>query len=364
MRRNEEFFVILCYNIRKRIHDVKHQKKEVMYMDIKSFEDMKTDLKEFEKEKDQIIRKFNDELNNPENKDEALNRSMAAIYYEYARITTMPKMRQCEPNPRCKTEEGRIAMLLNYIKGNFNREQIIDIANNLGLLRADGIDTDVQSVRNAIPKIKELAEPVLTRVETLKKDVQECYLSHCTDFKHISSVDITDGKVNPSFNLENQPQNQILTGVFATSSYEGMISYMGRAITGGMVVNNRGIRFPKSPFAPMQEQDDSQKAKLAKPVYAYSLDADGFEPQMHFSKKGDAYLIEFNNEWVKSTEQGLKINAKEELQEVDCQPFLERNTTYVDVENGRIRSFTEEFAEKFGIDLNRKENEHGAQYEH
>lgn len=83
----------------------------------------------------------------------------------------------------------------------------------------------------------------------------------------------------------------------------------------------------------------------------------GFEPQVHFTKKGQEFNIRFEDEWVHSTEEGLKFFDKEKITEVSSEPFLDYDVTYTDTERRRTVSFTKEFANKFGINIERKTND-------
>ena len=82
----------------------------------------------------------------------------------------------------------------------------------------------------------------------------------------------------------------------------------------------------------------------------------GFEPQIHFSKRGKNFQIEFNDEWVHPTETGLDFFDKEEVIEVSSEPFLARNTFCKDFKNGRRISFSHAFAKKHGMEIHKTEN--------
>ena len=237
-----------------------------------SFLDMNEKLKQFEREKEELIKNFNKEINGDGNPNHRFSCAMTAIYYEYKRIETMPKMKACRHNSMCETLEGRIKMLLNYIAGNFNKYEQYSIAEKLNLLKADGsLRNDIDSMVMAISKIEEYAVPTINKIEEFKNNLKEAYLKQGIEFKHISIADIQDRKINPSRELENQPQNELMTGVFADSSYQGMNLYVGRAIAGHMQVSSDRVNYSNCPFAQMDEQKDSKRIKLARPIYAYSL---------------------------------------------------------------------------------------------
>ena len=241
------------------------------------FLDTKKELDIFEKEKILLCQEFDNNINNNDTSQYRLSCCMAAIYYEYKKIMVSPALKQWKPKLKAQTPDGKVEMLLKYINKNFNMMEIQHIARSLGLIGENGLKKDTKSVLAAIPKIEEIAKPVLDEINQFRASLKEKFLGHNIEFKHISSVDIRGGKINPSRELENQPQNELMTGVFATSSYVGMNLYACRAAAdGNMIVNKEGITFPinPSPFASMEEQKDSSRIKLSKPVYAYSLPAE------------------------------------------------------------------------------------------
>ena len=328
------------------------KESEVIKVAITKFIDTKAELDKFEIEKIEILGEFYKNINEKQDPEYRLACCMTAILYEYKRIESMPKFRECDHNPMADTVDGRVQMLLNYIQRNFDMQEIQEIMMALNINMPKGAKIDTKTVLDAIPRVEQIAEPVLQEIATLKDNLKTKFASHNIEFKHISPADITDGKINPSVALENQPQNNIVTGVFAESTYDGMNMYIGRAIAGGMIVRGDNVRYPRNPFAPIEEQKNPTKIKLARPVYSYSLPIEGFEPQVYFEKRGKNFGIEFGNEWVHETEVGVRILDKEEITEVSSGPFLARNVTYVDEKNRRVNSITDDFAKKFGIQLN------------
>lgn len=314
------------------------------------FVEMKEELSEFEKEKREIGNKYNQEINRPENRVACI---MTAILYEYKRIEAIPRLRQFrdENHEKASTPEGRVQMLLEYIQKKFDRNEMQIILETLKLGQRYGKILDTQTTLEAIPKVEELAKPILEKVEEYKKELISKFLGHNIPFMHISPADITDGKINSSHDLENQPRNNIVTGVFATSSYIGMNTYIGRAISGGMIVDGRSVSYnEKNPFAPLEEQKNPSRVKLAKSVYAYSLLPEGFEPQVHFERRGPNFSIEFGNEWVCHTKDGLSFFEKEEIREISSAIVL-GGKVYCKDENGEKIDFSARFAEKHGIDM-------------
>lgn len=251
-----------------------------------SFIDMKDKLKEFEQEKRELIKNFNNEINYNGNPNHRFSCAMAAIYYEYKRIETMTKKRQYEHLPMNELLKVRAKMLLNYIYDNFNPYQQNSIAESLNLIGKDrSLKNDMESMLSAISKIEEYATPVINKIEKFKSAMKETYLKQGLEFKHISLADIEDGKINPSKNIENQPQNELVTGVFADSSYQGMNLYVGRAIAKHMQVTGDRVNYDSCPFAPIEEQINPQRIKLAKPVYAYSLPPERIRTTSSFCEK-------------------------------------------------------------------------------
>ena len=321
------------------------------------------ELKTFEIEKQNLLEKYNRQINNQINSEERISCYMAAIYYEYERLNTMGKRRAMQPDPMCQSKEGRAKLLKSFI-GKAPQSMIQEIVSALQQSGITDFSVNPQSIENIIPVVKKLATPTLNRIDSLKKELQEVYLKHNIPFMHISPVNIEDRHINPSVNLENQPQNQIMTGVFATSSYEGINEYIARAIAGGMIRNREKVQYPKNPFLSVNEQTNPNRIKLSRPVFAYELDANGFEPQIHFAPSRDGFEITFGDEWVKSTDKPLEIQGKEVITEVDSAPFLKIDTRYVDNENRRILSYREMFAKKFGIQITQDVSHHNNTQEH
>ena len=315
---------------------------------------IKKELESFETKKQQLLESFNEEINTSQ---ENVGCYMAAIFYEYKRLETKANLRATNKDPRCQTKEGRTTLLLNFIKKAFNPDQIHEILGALNQIDRNTIQTNLQLIMSIMPSIEKLAKPVLDKISFLKNNLQELYLSHNIPFVHISPVDIKDGHINPSKNLENQPQNEIMTGVFVTSSYDDMNLYMARAIAGGMIANREKVQYPKNPFVSIDDQITRDRIQLLKPIYAYALDANGFEPQVHFAPTKNGFMLLFGNEWVKSTDKPIPFTSKEIITQIDSEPFLKIDTRYVDTKNRRTPSFTDAFAKKFNIELNRETQE-------
>ena len=318
---------------------------------------IKKDLEAFEAQKKQLLETFNNEINASNTSKENVECYMAAIIYEHKRLETKANLRATTKEPMCQTEEGRIRLLLNFIRKTFNPNQINEILGALSQADYNIIQNNPQLIMSIMPSIEKIAKPVLDKIDLLKNDLQKLYLSHNIPFMHISPMDIQDGHINPSKNLENQPQNEIMTGVFATSSYYGMNLYMARAIAGGMIANREKVQYPKNPFLSVEEQTHRDRIKLLRPIYAYALNANGFEPQLHFAPVNNGFRILFGDEWVKSTDKPIPFTSKEIITEVDSEPFLKIDTRYVDEKNRRIPSFSDEFARKFNIKLNKNNRE-------
>ncbi len=341
-----DFYLFFWYNI-----------VEGGFMEKRSMKRMKEELKQFETEQNELLDRVNLEINSPESTEERVSSYMASILYEHRRLETCAKLRATSIDPQCQTEEGRANLLMRMIEKSFNKEQGKEIVQALREAGCTEVPHDAKSIAQIMPIIEKLAMPTLEKIDSFKSELQDLYLKHDVPFMHVSPVDIQDGHINPSRNLENQPKNEMMTGVFATSSYEEINRYIARAISGGMICTRDYVQYPKNPFLPVSEQTNPNMIQLAKPVYAYALDANGFEPQVHFEPTKQGFCITFNDEWVKRTEEPLKFHFQEEINAVDSAPFLQIDTKYKDVENQRIVSYRDMFAKKFDIKII-KDEEH------
>ncbi len=317
-------------------------------MGIETIIKMKQDLEIFRQEKNSLLDKYHERINTPEEK---VSCYMTAILYEYQMIEAMSHLREAEIDSMHQTEEGRTKLLARFIEKNFDPNQRTQIFDTIKQAGYSEIPSSFAQIAKMLPAMREIAAPTLHKIDSFKQEIQELYLKHHIPLIHISPVDIQDGHINPSVQLENQPQNEILTGVFATSSYSGMNQGIGRVIAGGMNRSYDRLQYPKNPFLPIDEQDNPDRIKLAKQVYAYALNPNGFELQVHFEPSEQGFTIKDSNEWVKKTQTPIAYESKETITEVDSQPFLETDTQYVDAEERKIVSFREAFAQKFQIPI-------------
>ncbi len=327
-------------------------------MDDKSFNSVGKELRVFELEKNDLLQKYNELLNIPQTFEEKISAYMTAVLYEFKRLETRASLKKDKANPNLQSKENRAKFLLNYIAKIIKPEQMQEVAKVLIDAGCSELPHDADSIIKAMPIIQKLAKPTLEKIDLLKKEMQELYLKHNIPFLHISSADIQDGQINPSVEIENQPQNDFVTGVFATSNFDGMNLYIARAVAGGMRVTRDTVQYSQNPFEPVEMQSNPNAIKLAKEIFSYALDAEGFEPQLDFSETRDnkGFVIQFLDEWVKPTKEPLKILNKEAIKEVDSEPFLKRDTRYRG-KNGEDISYRRAFANKFGIQLNNSRDE-------
>ena len=135
-------------------------------------------------------------------------------------------------------------------------------------------------------------------------------------------------ELNASKHRENQYYNDILDGVFAVSSSEGLKGYVARANVGGMIGSRDGITYPSNPFSEVNEQG----AKLIKPVSVYLSNPNEFDPQFDFilSQDGKPHII-YDNEWVAKKE---KVSCKETKVSSLPLSFIEDKNVYYKNEQG------------------------------
>lgn len=135
---------------------------------------------------------------------------------------------------------------------------------------------------------------VLTLMENFKKALKEIYRAENQNFWHISS---TAGlkKINASTKRLNVYGNELVDGIFSSSSYNLLLLYVGRAIAGYMYFFfKKFCLYPLNPYGTKIGDDIS----LVGAVYAYSLDIETFEPVVDFRLIDGKYMFLFSGEWV------------------------------------------------------------------
>ena len=164
-----------------------------------------------------------------------------------------------------------------------------------------------ENVDSFIAMISEKAKPVLEFIENYKKELQKTYMEHSSVLRcAISSGNVE--QINAVYNKENQFNNELINGVFASSGFSDLENYIGRSAAEGdkgygMKANNPVVVYPDNPFKEIEEQEDDNSLLLKKDVYIYSMDANKFEPVVDFKSGRDGtYSLNFGQEWISRNE--------------------------------------------------------------
>ena len=239
------------------------------------------------------------------------------VIYIYNKLYVIANM---SPKNRTTFEEERREKLtqgLNLIKRKLNTyysydikddEEIKRIVERMKLIeesRTNSAYNVLQDYKNAL---KKLYEESLGVVRTVLP-------TH--NLKHI----------NKANHRENQYLNEIVDGIFAVGDYNGLMDYIARANSKGMIVRKNQIFLPTNPFD--IANSSNQKLKLTKPVSIYDMSVKDFEPVIDFYlDAGNKPILRFDNEWIARKE---KVRCKESI--IDYLPkdfLLNRNVTVND----------------------------------
>ena len=131
--------------------------------------------------------------------------------------------------------------------------------------------------------------------------------------------------ISPTVDTENKYVNEIVTGVFATSSYDDVSRYIAKGIMpGGVSMSEKVDIFPEGTFLPPEMQTDPENLIVAGSSFVYILPADSFEPQIDFSFRRGKCNLYFDGEWVSKGEQGVPFLSKTPLDRIDKSVYENR----------------------------------------
>ncbi|MBQ9279704.1 MAG: hypothetical protein IJ215_01465 [Clostridia bacterium] len=184
--------------------------------------------------------------------------------------------------------------------------------------------------------VQDSAKPTLECIEKYQKAIKAQYFETLAKYGinepvicRGSPTDIPKGmNIPPAIDTENQFTNEIVTGVFATSSYDGVSRYIAKGVVPGGVSMGSGIDiFPQGTFLPAEKQTDPDNLMVAGSSNIYVLPADSFEPQVDFEyspKNGKPKLL-FRGEWVAKGEEGISILSKQSIDRIDRNLYEDRS---------------------------------------
>lgn len=161
-----------------------------------------------------------------------------------------------------------------------------------------GIECIASDIRKLIEESNITSKPVLDVINLYKKELSSTYMKYSPVLRHATNVGGLS-ELNASQNRENQYLNEIVNAVFASSGYNDMENYIGRANVGGMQVVGDIVVYPKNPFEDKNKIKEDGNVKLKDKVYLYSMDVSKFEPVVDFRRDKDGnYKLDFDQEWI------------------------------------------------------------------
>ncbi len=177
-------------------------------------------------------------------------------------------------------------------------------------------DTEQISYKRLYDEVKRRGEPVLAFLEQYKAGILDLYQHQVPFLWHVSAV--PNIKVlNSSSQRENMYYNDICGAVFAVSSYDEILLYLGRALGDEMSVIDDFCFYKKRPYYSW----DSCTIQLKEPAAVYYLDIDGFLPVIDFvmTNSGKASL-KFDHEWIHKGD--VPVSIVEEVKTIPAGDML------------------------------------------
>lgn len=219
------------------------------------------------------------------------------VIYIYNKLHVIANMK---PKNRSTFEEERrekISQGLKLLKRKLNEYYSYDIKD----------DEEIKKIVERIKVIEEArTDSAYNVVEKYKKALKKLYEENQKPVR--VALPIYNLKsINQAKHRENQYLNEIVDGVFAIGDYYGLMDYIARAYTKGMIVRKKQVYLPTNPFD--LAQSTQQKIKLIKPVSIYEMAVKDFEPVVDFCLDGgNKPILRFDNEWIARKE---RVRCKE-----------------------------------------------------
>lgn len=242
----------------------------------KKFFEEKENLQQAERAMQLVTQKYNELLKSFDT-NQLLN---TTIIYDYKKAQTQYLLStnntQIEEEDRAIIDEN----FSQYIRNTF------------------GIECIASDIRKLIEESNITSKPVLDVINLYKKELSSTYMKYSPVLRHATNVGGLS-ELNASQNRENQYLNEIVNAVFASSGYNDMENYIGRANVGGMQVVGDIVVYPKNPFEDKNKIKEDGNVKLKDKVYLYSMDVSKFEPVVDFRRDKDGnYKLDFDQEWI------------------------------------------------------------------
>ncbi|MCI8707849.1 MAG: hypothetical protein HFH44_14280 [Lachnospiraceae bacterium] len=234
--------------------------------------------------------------------------------------------------------------------GKFTREEIEGkkACGTMKLKRCLAIsDAEKISYQRLCNEVKRKGEPVLAFLEEYKKGIIDLYRQRVPILWHVSAVSGIQ-RLNPSIQRENMYYNDICDAVFATSSYDEVLLYLGRALGGEMEIIGNFCFYKKRPY----HLWDDCAIQLKEQAAVYYLDVDRFLPVIDFimTEQGKARL-RFGHEWVCRGQ--VAVSAIEEIKMIPSKDML-RYQLYYGLKNICLAPYIDVFRKEFRLDKRKK----------
>lgn len=234
--------------------------------------------------------------------------------------------------------------------GKFTRDEMeykkaygfMKLKNCLGIPDAKKI-----SYKRLCDAVKHKGESILAFLEYYKECIINLYRQKIPFLWHVSAVsDIR--QLNPSMWRVNMYYNNICNSVFATSSYDEVLLYLGRALGDEMAIIDDFCFYKKNPYY-LWNDDVIQ---LKEQATVYYLDINGFLPVIDFimTDKGKASL-KFGHEWVRKGQ--TSVVMLEKIRTIPAKDMLQYHL-YYGLKNMCLASYIDDFRKECRLDKRKK----------
>lgn len=208
-------------------------------------------------------------------------------------------------------------------------------------------DTKTLSYQRLCNEVKQKGEPVLIFLENYKKSIIDLYRQQVPFLWHVSAVPGIQ-KLNPSMQRENMYYNDLCDAVFATSSYDEVLLYLGRAWGEEMAIIDDFCFYKKRPYYLWNDC----AIQLRERAVVYYLDINGFLPVIDFivTDKGKVSL-KFGHEWI--CKRQVAVPVREEIKMIPTQDMLGYQL-YYGLKNVCLAPYIDVLKKEFELDKRKK----------
>jgi len=249
----------------------------------------------------EVITKYNEVLMNLSDKE----KNVMQLHYWFKKLDTIKEM-----TPKGNYWDDKRE---NIINSGLKKLQIIGYKIFPGVSDLDILRESVDSYMNN--------SNLLNIINSFSLDIKNEYKKYCD---YVYTVLPISGikELEKSKHRENQYLNSINDGVFASTNFDYIEKYIGRANVGGLIAHGNELEYPANPFSRIEDD----KLILIKPVSIYLSNVDLFEPQFDYEIDSDgiAHFI-YDGEWIAPYD---KVNCIETQTDYLPISFIEKNKVY------------------------------------